>query len=191
MTKILAFSGSSRRDSFNKKLVQIAAEGAKAAGANVTLIDLADYPMPIYNGDLEAEQGLPEAAKAFKQLLIDHDGLLIASPEYNSSFPALLKNAIDWASRAESPDEGRLIAYQGKMAGLMCATPGGLGGTKGLTMLRLQLEYIGVMVLPHQESVSVAHKAFDENGALLDSDKSDAVKQVGAELASALSKLNA
>lgn len=191
MSKILAFSGSCRRDSFNKKLISIAAAGAQAAGADVTLIDLADYPMPIYNGDLEDEHGLPEQAKAFKQLLLEHDAILIASPEYNSGFPALLKNAIDWASRAESSDEPRLAAYQGKVAAIMCATPGGMGGAKGLTMLRLQLEYIGVMVLPHQESVSQAHVAFAEDGKLLDERKQAAVEHVGAELADMVKKLGA
>ena len=99
MPKILAFSGSARKSSFNQKLVTIAAEGANAAGADITLINLADYPMPMFDEDLEASEGMPAAARAFKQLLIDHDGLLIASPEYNSAFSPLLKNAIDWATR--------------------------------------------------------------------------------------------
>ena len=99
MPKILAFSGSARKSSFNQKLVAIAAEGASAAGADITLINLADYPMPMFDEDLEASEGMPAAARAFKQLLIDHDGLLIASPEYNSAFSPLLKNAIDWATR--------------------------------------------------------------------------------------------
>ncbi len=102
MIKVLAFAGSSRQESFNKKLVRIAAAGAEGAGARVTVIDLADYPMSLFNQDLEAGEGMPEAARAFKQLLIEHDGFLIASPEYNGAFSPLLKNALDWASRAEA-----------------------------------------------------------------------------------------
>lgn len=190
MNKILAFAGSSRKDSVNKKMLKIAAVGAEEAGAQVTIIDLIDYPMPIYNGDLETKEGLPEHAKAFKQLLLEHDGILIASPEYNSGFPALLKNTIDWASRSESPDEGGLSAYQNKIAAIMCATPGGSGGMKGLLFLRLQLEYLGMIVVPNQQSVSQAHQAFNEQGELIDPAKQKAVKSVGADLANTLLKMN-
>lgn len=93
--KILAFAGSTRTDSFNKKLVRIAAQGATAAGADATFVDLRDFPLPLFDEDLEARDGLPATARQFKDLLLAHDGLLIASPEYNSSFTAVLKNAID------------------------------------------------------------------------------------------------
>lgn len=189
MIKILAFAGSSRKDSVNKKLVKIASQGTKEVGAEVTIIDLADYPMPIYNGDLEAKEGLPEFAKSFKNILTEHDGILIASPEYNSSFSALLKNAIDWASRSESADEPRLSAYQNKFAAIMCATPGGSGGMKGLMMLRLQLEHIGVIVIPNQQSISQAHKAFDEDGNLIDDAKQTAIKSTGSDLVNMLKKI--
>ena len=96
--KILAFAGSTRKESFNKKLVKIAADAARAAGAQVTYLDLRDIPMPLYDGDLEAEQGIPENAKKFKAMLLAHDGFLISAPEYNSSISGVLKNAIDWAS---------------------------------------------------------------------------------------------
>src|SRR5215471_14352597 len=96
MPRILAFAGSLRRDSFNKKLVPIAAKGAGEAGAEVTLIALKDFPLPLFDQDLEAEQGMPQNGKKLKELFIDHDGLLIAAPEYNSSITAVLKNAIDW-----------------------------------------------------------------------------------------------
>lgn len=95
MVKILAFSGSARQESFNQKLVKLAARGVEQAGAQVTVVNLADYPMPIFNQDLEAVEGMPQHAKAFKELLIAHDGFLLASPEYNSAFSPLLKNAID------------------------------------------------------------------------------------------------
>lgn len=143
MAKILAFSGSARENSYNQKLVKIAALGASKVGAEVTVINLADYPLPLYNADLEKEQGLPENAKKLKQLMLEHDGLLIASPEYNSAFSALLKNTIDWMSRAESSDESSdekpLAAYQGKVAAIMAASPGALGGIRGLVFLRNKL----------------------------------------------------
>src|SRR5271163_4547880 len=126
MPRILAFAGSPRRESFNKKLVSIAAKGAREAGAEVTLIDLKDFPLPLFDQDLEAEQGMPENGKKLKKLFIDHDGLLIASPEHNGSFPAILKNAIDWVSRP-APGEPSLAAFRGKVATLMSASPGALG----------------------------------------------------------------
>ena len=97
--KILAFAGSTRKDSFNKKLVKITGEAARLAGAQVTYLDLRDLPMPLYDGDLEAEQGIPQNARKLKALMLSHDGLLISAPEYNSSISGVLKNAIDWASR--------------------------------------------------------------------------------------------
>src|SRR4029078_647363 len=103
--RILAFAGSSRRESFNKKLIKIAAAGAEAAGAMVTLVDLADYAMPLFNQDTETEQGLPEQAVALKKLFLENDGLLLSCPEYNSGITPLLKNTIDWVSR-QSPGEG-------------------------------------------------------------------------------------
>ena len=129
--RILAFAGSLRRESFNKKLVPIAAKGARDAGAEVTLIGLEDFPLPLFDQDLEARQGMPENGKKLKQLFIDHDGLLIASPEYNSSITAVLKNAIDWVSRP-APGEPSLVAFRSKVATLMSASPGALGGLRGL-----------------------------------------------------------
>jgi NAD(P)H-dependent FMN reductase len=120
--KILAFAGSTRIESFNKKLVKIAVEAARAAGAQVTYVDLRDIPMPLYDGDLETSQGLPENAKKFKAMVAGHDGLLISAPEYNSSITGVLKNTIDWASRP--PDN----PFSGKAASLMSASPGALGG---------------------------------------------------------------
>ncbi len=182
MTKILAFAGSSRKDSVNKKLVIIAAKAAKNAGAAVTVIDLADYPMPIYNQDLETEQGMPDKAHDFKQLLIEHDGFLIASPEYNSAFSPLLKNAIDWASRAESKDEPPLQAFKGKFVSIMAASPGALGGLRGLVFLRMLLANIGMMVLPEQLAIPQAFKAFSEDGSLVNKDQQKAAEQLGINL---------
>jgi chromate reductase, NAD(P)H dehydrogenase (quinone) len=185
---ILALAGSMRTDSFNKKLVRIAADGARAAGASVTLVDLRDLPMPLYDGDLEAREGLPPNARRFKELMIGHRGFLIAAPEYNSSITGVLKNAIDWASRPE-PDEPPLIAFRGKVASLMSASPGALGGLRGLATVRSILGNIGVLVLPTQVGVSRAHEAFGADGRLKDPTQHLAVENLGSELAATLRAL--
>ena len=182
MTKILAFAGSSRKESYNKKLVKVAAAGAESAGATVTIIDLADFPMPIFNQDLEIEQGMPEKAREFKKLLIDHEGFLIASPEYNSAFSPLLKNVIDWASRAESDNEAPLVAFRGKVAAIMAASPGGLGGIRGLVFLRMLLGNMGVIVMPEQQAITQAFKAFNDDGRLIDEKHSQAIENLGLKL---------
>ena len=166
MPKILAFSGSIRHDSWNRKLIQAAVDATRAAGGDVTLIDLADYPLPIYNGDLEDKEGLPDNALRLKALFKEHDALLISSPEYNSSVPPLLKNTIDWVTR-EWQGESGLVPYQNKVAAIMSASPGSLGGMRMLPHLRQILNTLGVLVLPGQFALAHADTAFDaENGAL-------------------------
>src|SRR5262245_26887233 len=186
--RILAFAGSLRRDSFNKKLVPIAAKGAREAGAEVTLIDLKDFPLPLFDQDLEAEQGMPENGKKLKQLFIDHDGLLIASPAYNSSITAVLKNAIDWVSGPPQVEQS-LLAFRGKVAALMSASPGGLGGLRGLVHVRSILSNIGVIVLPDQIAVAKAHEAFNADGPLKDPKQQSGIEGLGHSLASFLMKL--
>lgn len=185
--KILAFAGSLRRDSFNKKLVNIAVEGATQAGADVTLIDLRDFPMPIYDGDIEAGSGLPENAKKLKELFRAHDGLLIACPEYNSAITAVLKNVIDWVSRPET-DAKPLECFDGKVAALVSASPGAFGGMRGLVIVRYILGNIKVILLPNTISIGSAADAFADDGTLKDGKKTETVKGVGAALASALAK---
>ena len=187
--RILAFGGSLRRDSFNQKLAALAAAGAREAGAEVTLIALRDFPLPVFDQDFEEAQGMPEAAKKLKQLFREHHGLLIASPEYNSSISGALKNAIDWVSRAETDDEPTLVAYTGKTAILCAASPGALGGLRGLVHVRAILGNIGVTVLPDQVAVSKAHEAFREDGSLADAKQAAKVKNLGAQLARHLAKL--
>lgn len=169
--KVLVFAGSTRSESYNKKLAHLAHEAARSAGAEATFVDLRDFAMPLYDGDLEDAQGLPEGAKKFKKLLRESDGIIISSPEYNSSVTAVLKNAIDWASRQESDDEPAVVAFRGKTALLLSASPGGLGGLRGLVHLRAILGNIGVIVLPDQLAVSAAYDAFDDSGALKDTKK--------------------
>ena len=187
--RILAFAGSLRRDSFNKKLVKVAAKGAEEAGASVTVIDLAEYPLPVFDQDLEAANGLPDEAKALKKLFLEHDALLIAAPEYNSSITAALKNAIDWVSRREGDDEKPLACFAGKTAALMAASPGGFGGLRGLVHVRAILGNIQVTVLPEQVAVPQAHEAFDDNGGLKDDTLRGKVEGLGAKLAAVAGKL--
>ncbi|MBA2117965.1 NADPH-dependent FMN reductase [Bremerella alba] len=186
--KILAFAGSTRRDSFNKRLIKIAVKGAQDAGAEVTLLDLADFPMPLYNADLEAEQGIPENGKALKELFLAHQGLLLSCPEYNSSITPLMKNTIDWVSRPME-GEGPLAAYSGKVCSLMSASPGALGGLRGLVHVRAILQNIGVIVLPKQMAISGASNAFAENGSLNDSKQQETIEGLGKSLCGFLEKL--
>ena len=187
--RILAFGGSLRRDSFNQKLATAAAAGAREAGAGVTVIALRDFPLPVFDQDLEAAEGMPAAAKKLKQLFREHHGLLIAAPEYNSSITAALKNALDWVSRTEADDEPPLAAFAGKTAILCAASPGALGGLRGLVHVRAILGNIGVTVLPDQVAVSQAHAAFRPDGSLSDDKQAAQIKNLGAQLARHLAKL--
>ena len=190
MARILTFAGSLRSDSYNRRLVRIAAGGAEDGGATVTLIELANYPMPLMDEDLETNMGIPEKALEFKRLMLENDGLLIASPEYNSSITPLLKNALDWASRSESSDERPIAAYRDKIAVIMSASPGNLGGLRGLVVLRMLLGNLGVTVLPDQRCISGASEAFAEDGSLLDPRQQSAVKRLGMLLAQTVDRLH-
>ena len=170
--------------------MSIAAQGAREAGAEVTVVDLKDFPLPLFDQDFEAEQGMPDNGKKLKKRFVDHDGLLIAAPEYNSSIPGVFKNAIDWVSRPES-GEPPLVAFQGKVATLMSASPGALGGLRGLVHVRAILGNLGVIVLPEQVAVPKAHEAFGPNGSLLDAKQQAAIVGLGHTLASFLLKLKA
>jgi len=156
MPKILAFAGSTRKESYNRALIKIA-----AGFADVTLIELSDFPLPIYNGDYEEASGIPENAQKLKRLFLDHDALLLSCPEYNGSITPLLKNTIDWVSRKEG-DEPPLAAYRGKVAALLAAAPGSLGGLRGLVHVRAILGGIGVLVIPQQLAVPRANEGFDD-----------------------------
>ncbi len=165
--KILAFSGSCRKQSINGELLGHVVERLRAAGAVVTLADLGEFDVPLYNGDLEAEQGIPADAEKFYQLMKRHAGFLIACPEYNRSITPLLKNTIDWASRPR-PGEPPLAAFDGKVAALCSASPGALGGLRGLFHVAEILQSIGTNVLPKQVAVGNFAQAFDDSGTLVD-----------------------
>jgi chromate reductase, NAD(P)H dehydrogenase (quinone) len=186
--RILAFAGSLRTGSYNKKLARIAAAAAREAGAEVNFLDLKEYPLPLYDEDLEREEGLPENALALKELFKGHDGFLIASPEYNSSITAALKNTIDWVSRPV-PDEAPLVQFRGKTALLLSASPGVLGGLRGLVHIRAILGNIGVLVLPDQLAIGRAFEAFDENDELLDSGQFQVVQSLTQRLVEVTGRL--
>jgi len=182
--RILAFAGSLRSGSYNRKILLVAADGARAAGADVTRIDLGDFPLPVYDADLESAKGLPESATRLKALFDAADGLLLACPEYNAGIPGTLKNALDWVSRP-APGETPLRAFKGKVAALCSASPGALGGSRGLLQVRLVLSGIGVLVLPGQVSLPKANEAFDDEGNVLDPGRRKALMELGAALAHA------
>ncbi|MFD0893317.1 NAD(P)H-dependent oxidoreductase [Luteolibacter ambystomatis] len=165
--KLLILPGSIRKESYNLKLAALAAEHARQAGVEVDLVAPDDLrPIPLYNGDLEEAEGLPTAVKTLKQRFIAAQAIVLACPEYNSSITPLLKNTLDWVSRAETDDEPSLAAYQGKVAGLLSASPGGFGGMRGLVTVRSMLGNIGVIVVPTQLAIPKAYEAFDDQGAL-------------------------
>jgi len=179
--KVLAFAGSLRKGSYNKQLVRVAARFARDTGAVVTELDLADYPMPIFDEDLETRDGVHPTAMKLKQLFREHDAFLISSPEYNSSLSAALKNLIDWLSR---PVEGEppLACFKGKTAALFAASPGALGGLRGLVHLRAVLGNIGVLLLPDQLAVGRANEAFAPDGSLANPKQAAMVKSIVDEL---------
>ena len=147
--KVLALAGSGRGDLLNKKLVKEAAEIARQMGATVTVIDLKDYPMPFYDAEFETKRGMPKNAKRLRELMIGSDAIIIASPEYNSSIPAVLKNALDWASRSIDGGASR-EAFKGKKFAIMSTSPGRGGGSRGLVHLRSVIEDVGGVVVPEQ-----------------------------------------
>ncbi len=185
--RILAFSGSLRDGSFNKKLLAIAVEGAQEAGAKVTLIDLRDYPLPIYDGDLEVREGIPENARRLQALLETHHGLLIATPENNYSLSAVLKNTIDWVSRPIDDYPSRHY-FKGKTAALVSAA-GTLGGKFGMTHLRQIFNAFQTLVIPEEYGVVFAFREVDENGNFNDEHVAPA-KAVGARLAEVIKKIH-
>ncbi len=178
--KILAFCGSSRRDSLNQKLLDKAVLGALDTGAQVSKMRLLDFPLPIYDGDWEAEHGLPEYALALKGVIAEHHALLIATPEHNGG--ALLKNALDWASRPSESDPTGLGVFAGKVVAVVSASPGMLGGMRAQIALQISLHKTGLMVIPNSFALGLAHQAFDEQRCLKDGNADQNVRGVGAAL---------
>jgi len=160
--RVLAFAASLRRASLNRKLVAVAADVARAAGAQVDLAEFREFEMPIYDGDLDASAGLPPGAAELRRRLEQTDAMVIAAPEYNYSIAGPLKNAIDWVSRA------RPMPWRGKSVLLIAASPSPMGGIRGLWQTRIPLEGCGALVFPDMFALPHADQAFDEQGKLRD-----------------------
>lgn len=179
---ILAFAGSVRRESFNRRLLPAAIAGARNAGTQVTHIELADYPLPLFDQDMEARDGLPANARKLKELFKGHAALLLACPEYNGSITPLLKNTLDWVSRQDGAESGT-VPYKNKVVGLLSASDGRWGGIRGLTQVRHTLTILGCIVLPDQYCLSGASAAYDEAGQIKDDKVRRGAEGIGAKLA--------
>jgi len=188
--KILVFAGSAREASLNKKLARAAAKVIDENGGEATFIDLRDYPMPIYEGDLEAREGMPPFARKLRELFVSHPAFLIVSPENNGTIPSLLKNAIDWLSRDVDGKSG-LEPYRGKVIALMSASPGAFGGVVCLTHLRLSLSKLLAHVIPDQFPLPKADQAFAEDGSLVQAWQQKSVLTVVRQLIETTSRLAA
>ena len=185
-TRLLFFAGSARAKSVNKRLAKLGATIAEANGISATFADLGDYPMPIYDGDLEVAEGPPENARKFKALLKVHTGIFIAAPEYNASVTPLLKNTLDWVSHIKDEGEAPLEVFKTRVFALGSSSPGGMGGLRGLTCLRNVLELgLGALVLPEQFAVPRAHEAYDEHGHLKNKESQEQFKSLLQKLARA------
>ena len=191
--EILIFAGSTRQDSYNRKLAKAAAEIATGQGAQATLLELADYDIPLYNADLEA-RGTPPDVIRFKQALHSHAAWIICCPEYNGSYPALLKNALDWAS---SPVKGDpvwgdgVLPFRGKVVGMCSASPGGLGGLRAQSHLAPLLLNLECWLAPPSHAVSRAADAFDAQGKLMHPQDQQGVQAVLSQVLWAAQRLHA
>lgn len=185
-TKLLFFAGSAREASFNKRLARLGAEIAEANGLAATFADLGDYPMPLYDADLQAIDGIPENALKFEALMRVHTGIFIACPEYNASITPLLKNTLDWVSRVRVEGEEPLAVFKTRVFALGSASPGGMGGLRGVNTVRAVLELgVGALVLPDQFAVPKAGDAFEDNGHLKNKESQEKFKQLVQKLARA------
>lgn len=185
-TRLLFLAGSAREASMNKRLARLAHDVAEANGLAATFADLGDYPMPLYDGDVEAKDGPPENARKLKALLEVHHGVFIAAPEYNASVTPLLKNTLDWVSRVRPPGETPLAVFKTRIFALGAAAPGAMAGLRGLIALRQVLELgLGALVLPDQIGVARAGEAFGDDGHLKDKAQMELLKSVVQKLARA------
>jgi len=190
--QLLFFAGSTRQGSYNKKLARLAQRIATANGIGGVFVDLKDYPMPLYNGDLEAEHGPPQKAQEFKALLGEYQGAFIASPEYNSSITPLLKNTLDWMTRVRAPGETGLETFKSRVFAISGASPGYYGTMRSLLNLRQILTLgLGALVIPQQLALPRANDAFEEDGSLKDQAQLKMLTGVVEALASTAKKFAA
>jgi chromate reductase, NAD(P)H dehydrogenase (quinone) len=178
--KLLIIPGSTRRAAFSKQLAKAVAM-APTAGVSMTVVDLSEFAMPLYDGDLEEAEGLPAGAIALREVVKQHDAVLFVSPEYNAAIPAVLKNTIDWLSRPHAAEPG-VAAWAGKVAGLLSSSPGALGGLRGLVHLRQILMNVGMQVVTEQFALGSAHDAFADDGSLKSERHAASVQHVVASV---------
>ena len=174
-TKVLAFAGSLRKHSLNRKLVHNAVRIAMDSGAVVTEINLADYPLPLFDEDLEARSGMPDNGRQLKAMFAEHDAFIIGSPEYNGGITAVFKNTIDWMSRPDGSDHK---PFQDKWVALLAASPGALGGIRALPNVRFILSGLGCLVIPDQLAINNANTAFAEDGSLVSEQQTQKVRNI-------------
>lgn len=190
--KTLVFAGSTRQQSFNRRLASVAAQTARDQGAEVTLLELADFELPLYNGDLEA-QGTPDNVRRLKEIFHAHPAWLICSPEYNGSYTGLLKNTLDWLSRPIAGDADWAVGgkpFENKVVGLLAASNGALGGLRSLGNLAPLMRQLQCWVAPKQFALARAAEAFDDKGLLRDATQQASVAGVVAQTLHAARKLN-
>ena len=180
--KILVIPGSVRSGSLNAKLAAIAGHALAKEGADVTRISLSDFPLPIYDGDLQAKSGVPKHAVNLKRMMAAHHGVLIVTPEYNSSVPALVKNTIDWVSRVQDAHETRGQVFRERVFGIASASGGRLGGARALAALRLILSACQAQVIPNQLALPFADDAYDEMERLKSSTDAEALRALVRQL---------
>ncbi|MCA6125296.1 NAD(P)H-dependent oxidoreductase [Bradyrhizobium sp. WSM 1704] len=180
--KILVIPGSLRSGSLNAKLAAVLAEALAQLGADVTRISLGDFPLPIYDGDLQARSGVPQHAVNLKRMIGVHHGVLIVTPEYNSSVPALVKNTIDWISRVQDPHEVRGQVFHDRVFAIAAASGNRLGGTRALAALRLILTACRASVIPNQLALSFAEQAYDDMDRLKHQADIDAMRALVRQL---------
>jgi NAD(P)H-dependent FMN reductase len=180
--KILIIPGSLRTGSHNAKLAAVATDAFVQAGLDVTRISLGDFALPIYDGDLQAKSGVPKNAINLKRMMAAHHGVLLVTPEYNSSVPALVKNSIDWVSRVQEPNEGRGQVFRERAFAIASASEGRLGGTRALAALRLILSACHATVIPNQFALSFADEAYNDMGRLNHAADIDALQALVRQL---------
>jgi len=180
--RLLAFAASTRKASVNRRLIERLAHHARQEGAEVSLLDLNDFPMPLYDGDSEEANGRPASADRLQEMLASHQGLLLATPEYNGFFSPLLKNTFDWLSRPAADGQSGMDALRGMPVGIVSASPGAMGGMRALPFVRLYLNNLGMLVAPQQIAVSRAASAFHEDGSLDDEGQDHALAAVARQV---------
>ncbi len=182
VVKILVIPGSLRSGSLNARLAAVIAHEFALAGVEVTRLSLSDYPLPIYDGDVEVRSGVPKNAVNLKRMIGSHHGIVFVTPEYNSSLPPLLKNAIDWVTRVEERGEARRQVFGDRAFALASASAGRFGGARCLAALRLVLSACRATVIPNQLALSFADRAYDDNDRLKNASDVEALKAMVRQL---------